>query len=238
MRYSGKIALVTGATRGIGRAVALALGREGAHIVAVARNQGALEELDDEIRKMGATTSLVPVDLKDFDAIDRLGQVVHERFQKLDILIANAAILGSLSPIAHVDPDEWGQVLAVNVTANMRLIRAFDVLLRASPAGRAIFVTSASSWLHKPYWGPYAASKAALECVVKAYAAEISNTNLHANLIAPGAVATGMRARAMPGEDQNTLAKPEDLVPLFLELADESCPYNGELVDFTTRKTS
>ena len=236
LRFENKTALVTGASRGIGRAVALALAAEGARIVAAARSQGALEELDDELRALGSPATLVPLDLTDVEGIDRLGGALHERHGRLDILIGNAAILGTLTPVGHIDPEEWQQVVAINVTANLRLIRAFDPLLRAAPAGRAIFTTSASSWLHKPFWGAYAASKAALECLVKAYAAEIANTSVKVNLVAPGAVATQMRAKAMPGEDPDTLARPEDVAPLFVELADVSCTRNGELIDFNDWK--
>jgi NAD(P)-dependent dehydrogenase (short-subunit alcohol dehydrogenase family) len=231
-RFEDRIALVTGATRGIGRAVALALAGEGAQLVAVARSQGGLEELDDALRAFGRPGVLVPLDLTDFDAIDRLGAALFERFGHLDVLIGNAAILGPLTPVGHIDPDEWASVVAVNVTANLRLVRAFDALLRAAPAGRAVFTTSASSRLNRPYWGAYAASKAALECLAKAYAAELANTPVRVNLVAPGAVATQMRAKAMPGEDQSTLARPEDVAPLFLELADAACTRNGEIVNF------
>jgi NAD(P)-dependent dehydrogenase (short-subunit alcohol dehydrogenase family) len=233
MDFDGRTALVTGASRGIGRAVALALGRAGAHVVAVARGQGGLEELDDELRQAASRpATLVPLDLADGPGIDRLGGALYQRFGHLDILIGNAAVLGPLTPVPHIGPDEWDDVVAVNITANLRLIRAFDPLLRAAPAGRAVFTTSASSWLHKPFWGAYAASKAALECLVKAYAAEVARTNVRANLVAPGGVATAMRARAFPGEDPARLAKPEDVAPLFLELAAEACAANGEILNF------
>lgn len=232
---AGRVALVTGASRGIGRAAALALARRGAHVVAVARTQGALEDLDDEIRTGGpdgAEATLVPLDLTDGDGIDRLGGAVFERWGRLDILVGNAAILGTLTPVPHIKADEWSQVLAVNVTANLRLIRAFDSLLRQSDAGRAIFVSSASADLRSPFWGAYASSKAALEELTMTYAAEMARTSVRVNLIRPGAVATAMRAKAMPGEDPDTLSTPGDIAPLFVELADPACKRHGETVVF------
>jgi len=208
---AGRIAVVTGASRGIGRAIALELARAGAHIVALARTQGGLEEIDDEIKALGSNATLVPVDLKDSPAIDRLGAAIHERWGKLDILVGNAGILGKLSPLGHIEPKTWDEVMAINVTANWRLIRALDPLLRQSDAGRAMFITSGASHRCYAYWGPYSVSKAALEALVKTYAAEIATTPVKANLYSPGPTRTRMRAQAMPGEDPLTLPTPEDV---------------------------
>ncbi|MGH6855824.1 MAG: SDR family NAD(P)-dependent oxidoreductase, partial [Aestuariivirga sp.] len=197
LRLANRIAVVTGASRGIGRAAALALAKEGAHVIALARTQGGLEELDDEIGKLGAKATLVPADIKDFDALDRLGAAIFERWKKLDILVGNAGILGKLTPLAHVDQKLWDEVMAVNVTANFRLIRSLDPLLRASEAGRAVFVSSAAAQQCPAYWGPYSISKAALEAMVKTYAAEIATTPVRVNCFSPGATRTRMRATAM-----------------------------------------
>ena len=171
-----RVAVVTGASRGIGRAAALALAEAGAHVIALARTQGALEELDDQIRGMGGSATLVPVNLKDYPALDRLGAAIHERWGRLDILLGNAGILGEVAPITHIDQPVWDEVMAVNVTANWRLIRSLDPLLRASDAGRALFVTSAAAHKCLAYWGPYSVSKAALEALVRTYAAETVTT--------------------------------------------------------------
>ncbi|TAL02534.1 MAG: SDR family NAD(P)-dependent oxidoreductase [Rhodospirillaceae bacterium] len=217
---AGRIALVTGASRGIGRAVALRLAKEGAHVVAMARTQGALEELDDEIRKAtGSPATLVAENITDFDKIDRVGAALYQRYGKLDILVGNAGYLGQLSPVGHYTPKMWDEIFAVNVTANWRLIRSFDVLLRASDAGRAMFVTSGVAHKARMYWGPYAASKAALEQMVKIYAAECAHTALRVNIINPGRVRTKMRAKAYPGEDPNTLATPDMVTDIFVRAA-------------------
>lgn len=229
---SNRIAVVTGASRGIGRAAAIALAEAGAHIVAVARTQGALEELDDAIRAKGSSATLVPLDLKDFDALDRLGAAIHERWGKLDILIGNAGVLGELAPITHVDQPVWDAVMATNVTANYRLIRSLDPLLRASDAGRAIFVTSGAAHKSIAYWGPYAISKAALEMLVRTYAAETVNTPVRAMLLNPGPLRTSMRRAAMPGEDPMTLKTPEELAPHILKLALPSWNETGKIYDF------
>lgn len=241
-RLAGRIALVTGASRGIGRAVALALAGEGAHVVAVARTQGALEDLDDEIKAAGNTepgglaraerkTTLVPLDLLDFAGIDRLGAALFERHRRLDILVGAAAELGPLSPLAHVKPDAWDRTLALDLTANFRLIRSLDPLLRASDAGRAVFATGGvPEGLHAAYWGVHAAAKAGLEAMVRSYAAEVSNTSLRVNMVDPGPVRTALRARAFPGEDAARLPSPEDVAPLFVELALPSCARHGEIV--------
>jgi len=229
---SNRIAVVTGASRGIGRAAALALAEAGAHIVALARTQGALEALDDEIRAKGGSATLVPVNLKDFEAIDRLGAAIHERWGKLDILLGNAGILGELAPITHIDQPVWDEVMAVNVTANYRLIRSLDPLLRKSDAGRAIFVTSGAAHKCKAYWGVYSISKAALEALVRTYAAETVTTPVRAMLLSPGALRTNMRRAAMPGEDPLTLKTPEELAPHVVKLALPSWTETGKIYDF------
>jgi len=228
----GRVAVVTGASRGIGRAAALALAEAGAHVVAVARTQGALEELDDEIRRIGGSATLVPLDLKDFDAIDRLGGAIHERWGKLDILIGNAGVLGVLMPLGHIDPKIWASTLDINVTANWRLIRSFDPLLRMSDAGRAIFVTSGAAHSCRAYWGPYAVTKAALEALVRSYAAETESTAIRAMLVSPGALRTRMRRSAMPGEDPQTLPTPEDLAPHIVRMACPDWNQTGKIYDF------
>jgi NAD(P)-dependent dehydrogenase (short-subunit alcohol dehydrogenase family) len=228
----GRIAVVTGASRGIGRAAALALSQAGAHIVALARTQGALEELDDAIRAGGGAATLVPLDLRDFDALDRLGAALHERWGRLDILLGNAGILGELAPLTHIDPSVWDAVMAINVTANWRLIRSLDPLLRASDAGRAIFVTSGAAHKCTAYWGPYAVSKAALEALVRTYAAETASTSVRAMLVNPGPLRTAMRRAAMPGEDPTTLKTPEDLSPHLVRLAAPAWTETGRIYDF------
>lgn len=229
---SGRLAVVTGASRGIGRAAALSLARAGAHVIAVARTQGGLEELDDEIRAAGGAATLVPVDLKDFEAIDRLGAAIHERWGKLDVLLANGAILGPISPLGHVLPKAWDEAFAVNVTANWRLIRSLDPLLRASDAGRALFVTSGASWKNLAYWGPYSATKAALNSIAMTYTAETAATPVKVMLVNPGPLRTRMREMAMPGEDPMTLKTPEELAPHIVALASPAWTQSGKVFDF------
>src|SRR5215210_1309331 len=231
-----RVAVVTGASRGIGRAAALALAEAGAHIVALARTQGALEELDDEVRARGASATLVPVNLKDLDALDRLGAAIHERWGKLDILLGNAGILGELAPITHVDQPLWDEVMAINVTANYRLIRSLDPLLRASDAGRAVFVSSGAAHKCTAYWGVYSISKAALEALVRTYAAETATTSVKAMLVNPGPLRTRMRAAAMPGEDPMTLKTPEDLAPQIVRLSLPCWTETGKIYDFPQDK--
>lgn len=231
-RLTDRIALVTGASRGIGRATALALAREGAHIIAIARTVGALEELDDEIKRLGAAATLVPLDLRDAPAMPRLAEAVASRWGKLDILIGNAAVLGTLSPLPSIQAKHWVEALDVNVSANLRLIQAFDTLLKRSDAGRAVFVTSGVAQRPRAYWGTYTVSKAALEALIKTYAAECTNTNVRANLFNPGPTRTQMRADAMPGEDPATLPTPEAVAAQLIELAMPSESRNGEGVAF------
>ena len=231
-RFSEKLALVTGASRGLGRAVARALAAEGAHVILAARRTGALEELDDEIRSLGGSATLLRLDLNDGDKIDAVGPTIYERWGKLDILVGNAGILGPLSPLPHVSDDAWQSVMNVNVTANWRLIRTCDPLLRHADAGRAVFVSSGAAAAKYAYWGPYAVSKAALEALVKTYAREVVNTSVRVNLLNPGPLRTQMRAQAFPGEDPLTLPEPEAVCDMFMELLDPACERNGEVLHF------
>jgi NAD(P)-dependent dehydrogenase (short-subunit alcohol dehydrogenase family) len=234
---AGRIALVTGASRGIGRAIALELARRGAHVIALARTQGALEELDDEIRALGGEATLVPCDIQDFDALDRLGAAIHQRWGQLDILVGNAGILGPLTPIAHCDPDKWERVFAVNVTANYRLIRSLDPLLRASDAGRVVLISSGAAQRAdlRAFWGPYAASKAALDAILRTYAAETVNvSNVRVMSANPGPLRTKMRAAAMPGEDPMTLRTPEEFAPKVANLCAPTSTETGKIYDFPT----
>jgi len=230
-----RIALVTGASRGIGAATARVLATAGAHIVAVARTVGALEEVDDTIRNAGGSATLVPLDLKDFAAIDRLGAALHDRYGRLDVLVGNAGVLGVLSPLAHVEPKVWDETTAVNVTANWRLIRAMDPLLRASAAGRAVFVSSGAAWNARAYWGPYAVTKAALEMLARSYAAETVETAVRVNLFNPGATRTKMRASAMPGEDPTKLDTPEQVAAEIVRLCLPDFQETGRLYDYPSR---
>jgi NAD(P)-dependent dehydrogenase (short-subunit alcohol dehydrogenase family) len=231
-RLQDRIAVITGASRGIGRAVALGMAAEGAHVILVARTVGGLEEVDDEINKIGGKATLVPLDITDFAAIDRLGANIFERWGKLDILVGNAGTLGVLTPVSHLELKAWDKLVNTNITANWRMIRSFEPLLKRSDAGRAIFVTSGAAHKNKPYWGGYAMSKAALEALVKTWAAECTNTNVRANLLSPGPTRTAMRKQAMPGEDPSTLTRPADLVPLFIEMSMPEFQKNGEVVEF------
>lgn len=235
----GNVALITGASRGIGRATALELSRAGAHVIALARTQGALEELDDEIQREGGTATLVPCDIKDFDALDRLGHAIYERWGKLDIFIGNAGVLGPVTPLSHASPQQWDDVIAVNVTANWRLIRSLDGLLRASQAGRALFISSGA--VHrselKPYWGLYSASKAAVDVLMRTYAAETATTSsIKVMGINPGPLRTKMRAQAMPGEDPFTLKTPEELAPKLLQICSPDWSETGKIYDFPQDK--
>lgn len=226
----GRLALITGASRGIGAAVARRFAAEGAHVIAVARTQGALEELDDDVRAAGAAATLVPLDLREFDSIDHMGGALNERFGKLDVVVGCAGVLGSLSPIGHTDPKLWRETFDVNSTANYRLIRSLDPLLRRSDCGRAIFVTCAAAREMAPFWGAYGASKAALEALVRIYAAEVARTTIRVNLIDPGPVRTRLRAEAFPAEDRDALKTPEDVAEIFVRLAAADCPHHGQIV--------
>jgi NAD(P)-dependent dehydrogenase (short-subunit alcohol dehydrogenase family) len=231
-RLKDRIALVTGASRGIGRAVALAFAREGAHVLLLARDRKALAEVDDAIRAEGGKATLIPLDLTDGKAIDALGPTLYERFGRLDILVGNAGILGRLSPLTHIPSEHWEKVLAVNLTANWRLIRTLDPLLRRSDAGRVIFVTSSGvADEARAYWAPYSVSKIALETLAKTYADETRDSAIRVNLVHPGATATRMRAEAYPGEDQSTLRQPEELGEIFVQLASPAWTKTGEIVE-------
>jgi len=230
---SGKIVLVTGASRGIGYQAGLEAARRGAHVIAVARTVGGLEELDDEIQAAGSSATLVPLDLRDFDGIDRLGRAIFERWGRLDGLVGNAAALGGLSPLAHFEPKEFDKVMTLNVTANYRLLRSLDLLLRQSDAGRAVFVSSSSAKSARPFWGPYAASKAALEALVKSYAAETAGASkVRTNIFYPGAVRTAMRAQAVPGEDPDTLPRPAAVAPRLIDMLEPAFLENRMLYNW------
>ena len=229
-RLSGKIALVTGATRGIGAAVAERLAREGAHLVLTGRTVGGLEETDDRVRAAGGSATLVAFDLREFIKIDELAAALYERYGRLDILIGNAAEFGTFSPLGHIDPALWGEVVDLNLTANWRLIRAMDPLLRAAEHGRAVFVTTALAREALPYYGPYAVSKAGLEAMVRIYAGEVARTSVRVNLLDPGIVRTRLRARIFPGENPANLASPQTIADAFLPLVLEECSRHGEIV--------
>jgi NAD(P)-dependent dehydrogenase (short-subunit alcohol dehydrogenase family) len=226
-----RIALVTGASRGIGHAAALALARAGAHVVAVARTVGGLEELDDAIRAAGGSATLVPLDLKDAPGIARLGAALNERYHRLDVLVGNAGILGPLSPLNHVEQSAWDDVLAVNVTANWQLIRSMDPLLKLAPAGRAVFVTSGIAAHPRAYWGPYTITKAALDALALTYAAETVSTRVRVNLINPGPTRTRMRSIAMPGEDPSELKTAEPVAEKIVALCLPDFQETGKLYD-------
>lgn len=235
-KLEGRIALVTGASRGIGYHAALAMAREGAHVIAVARTTGGLEELDDEIKAAGGSgATLVPMDITDHDAIDRLGAAIDQRWNRLDVFMANAGILGGLSPLGHHEPKNFQKVMDINVTANWRFIRSLDPLLRASDSGRAIFMSSGSPHSCRAFWGPYAASKAALEALARVYAAESANTNIRSVIVNPGATRTAMRALAMPGEDPQSLPHPAELAADFVMLASPDMNKTGVIWDCATK---
>jgi NAD(P)-dependent dehydrogenase (short-subunit alcohol dehydrogenase family) len=236
-RLQNRIALITGASRGIGAAVAERFAAEGAHVVLVARTRGGLEDVDDRIRAAldlgtdaDSPVTLLELDLTDLDAVDRIGPSIAQRFGKLDIVVGNAGLLGEMSPMHHIDAKVWTEVVDVNLNANWRLIRTTDPLLRQSDAGRAVFVTSGAAHGKRPYWGAYAVTKAALEMMVTCWAAETEKTAMRINLLDPGATRTGMRADAYPGEDPATVKPPEDLADAFVDLCSPSCDRHGDVV--------
>lgn len=227
-RLKNKIALITGASRGIGAAVAKRFAQEGAQLILLARTSADLEHVDDEVQKYGPPALLVPLDLMDLPRFDDLAQSIAERFGRLDILIGNAAILGGLTPITHTPPSVWHQVMTTNLHANWHLLRAFEPLLVKAKEARITFVTSGITTHPTPYWGAYAVSKAALEMMVKTYAAEVKHTGFKVNVVNPGSTRTALRAQAMPGEDPLTLPTPEDITEVFLRLSEAACPWHGE----------
>ena len=232
---ANRIALVTGASRGIGYAAARALARAGAHIIAVARTQGGLEELDDDIRKDGGSATLVPLSLADLDGIARLGAALHERHGKLDILIGNAGVPGPSSPLGHIEPKTFNDVMAINVTANFQLIRCMEPLLKASDAGRAVFITSGAASKANAYLGPYAASKAALDALARVWANETASTAIRVNLFSPGPIRTRMRAAVFPGEDPMTLDTPEQAAEFIVPMCAPAWTETGKLYDYRSR---
>ena len=230
-RMTGRSVLITGASRGLGAALARRFAAEGATVILLARTQGALEELDDEIRKeTGRPAVLIPQSLLEFDKIDQIGAALFQRFGKLDVLIGNAGTLGPLSPVGHVDPPAWDNVMGTNATANYRLIRSLDPLLRLSDAGRAIFTGDSITDTASPYWGAYAASKAALKTIILTYAGEMKTTPVRVNLVEPGIMRTRLRASAFPGENPQKHPLPESVAELYIDLALPSCRRHGEIV--------
>ncbi|MBS0529944.1 MAG: SDR family oxidoreductase [Proteobacteria bacterium] len=232
---ASRIALVTGASRGIGYATARALAKAGAHVIAVARTQGGLEELDDDIRRDGGSATLVPLSVTDFEGIARLGAALNERHGKLDILIGNAGLAGTASPLGHTDPKFWDGMIAVNVSANFQLIRCMEPLLQQSDAGRAVFVTSGVASKATAYLGPYAASKAALDALVRVWANETATTPIRVNLFSPGPIRTRMRAIVFPGEDPTTLDTPAQVAEFIVPMCLPSWNETGKLYDYKSR---
>jgi NAD(P)-dependent dehydrogenase (short-subunit alcohol dehydrogenase family) len=231
-RLAGRIALITGAGRGLGRAVALEMAKEGAHIIALGRHSNILEKLDDDIKAVGGTATLIPSDLMNGDGLDQVGHDIFKRWGKIDIVVGNAGVLGPLSPIGHIKPDKWDELLAVNLTANYRLIRSMDMLLRKSDAGRVIMVSSSAANKANPFWGGYGTTKAALEMLTLTYANEMIDTDVKINVINPGPTRTKMRAQAFPGEDPETLTTPEEVAKLFIELADPNFKETGKVYSY------
>jgi len=231
-----KIALVTGASRGIGAALAFELAEAGAHVIAVARTVGGLEELDDKIKAAGGSATLVPLDLRDSDGIARLAIALNERYRRLDVLVGNAGVGGPSSPLAHVEPKAWDETIAVNLTANWQLLRCMDALLKAAPAGRVVFITSGSAHNARAYRGPYSVSKAGLETLARTYANETATTNVRINVFSPNPTRTKMRAAIMPGEDPMTLPAPEDVARAIVPLCLPSCTESGKFYDFRKAK--
>lgn len=234
--FADRIALVTGASRGIGYATALLLARGGAHVVALGRTVGGLEELDDAVRAVGGYATLTPLDIRDYPALYRLAAALNERYGRLDVLVGNAAVGAVPSPLDHIEPKAWDELLAINVTANWHLIRAMDPLLKRSDAGRAVFITSGAATSARAYRAPYSVSKAALDVLVRTYAEETSSTNVRANLFNPGPTRTRMRALVMPGEDPATLPTPDDVAAKIVDLCLPGFAETGKLYDFPAGK--
>jgi NAD(P)-dependent dehydrogenase (short-subunit alcohol dehydrogenase family) len=232
LALAGSIALVTGASRGIGAATAVELARLGAHVVITARTQGGLEETDDAVRQVGGSATLLPLDLAEGEQIDAIGPSLFQRFGRLDVLMHDAGALGRLTPVAHILPNDWADVIAVNLAASWRLIRTCDPLLRNAPAGRAVFVTDGRARTPLAYWGAYGATKAGMEHLVLTWAGELLQTRLRVNLFDPGAVATRLRGQAMPGEDSSALPRPADVAPALAAMCVPAETRHGELVRF------
>ncbi|MCJ8322695.1 MAG: SDR family NAD(P)-dependent oxidoreductase [Rhizobiales bacterium] len=228
----GRIALIVGATRGIGYQVALEYARCGAHVIATARTVGGLEDLNDAIDEIGGTVTCVPVDVTDYEAIDRLGGIIHERYGRLDILVSLPAFRGATSPVSHISIKDFEDSMAINVTANFRLLRSVDALLRQSDAGRVVMATAAERDGEKPYWASYAAGKAGLHALVKTYAAELENMAVNVNMVDPTKVNTGLFAKAYPGVDKTTIPKAKDVVSAFVKLGRADCFYHNNLLTF------
>ena len=226
-----RVALITGASRGIGAAIAKHFAKEGAHVILVARTVGGLEEVDDEIKKHGGSATLIPCDLNEFDRVDNMGPSLYERFGQLDIFVGNAAILGSMTPLVQYDSKTWHNVFNTNIHANWHLMRVVEPLLKLSDSGRAIFVSSAAAKKPKAYWGAYAITKSALETMAKVWASELENTSVRVNVLNPGPTRTAMRSTAFPGENPNTLKSADDVAGAFIELASPNCKSNGEIID-------
>ena len=216
MLLAGSVALVTGASRGLGAAVAVELARHGAHVVITGRTQGGLEETDDAVRAVGGSSTLLPLDLADGASVDALGPSLLERFSRLDILVHAAAALGVLTPVAHILPKDFEAALAVNFSATWRLIRTCGPLLAVASAGRAVFVTDARARAAKAYWGTYGATKAGLEHLALTWAEEVRTSALRVNLFDPGPMATKLRRGAFPGEDQSALPRAADVAPVLV----------------------
>ncbi|MFS2152306.1 SDR family NAD(P)-dependent oxidoreductase [Rhizobium sp. Rhizsp42] len=229
VNLTGKVALVTGASRGIGYFTALELAKAGAHVVACARTVGGLEDLDDAIKAIGGSATLVPFDLADMNAIDALGASIFERWGKLDILVANAGVLGVISPIGHIEAKVFEKVMTINVTATWRLIRSVDPLLTRSEAGRAVILSSAAAHRCRPFWGAYSASKAAVEALARTWAGETQSTPLRVTSVDPGATRTAMRAQAVPGEDPETLPHPSEVAKAMMPLLAPDYTETGKL---------
>lgn len=232
----GRIALVVGATRGIGYQVALEYARRGAHVIATARTVGGLEDLNDAIDEVGGTVTCVPVDVTDYEALDRLGGIIYERYGKLDVLIYMPAFMGATSPVSHIPVKDFEDSVAVNIVAFFRLLRSMDALLRQSDAGRVVVATAAARDGEKPYWASYAAGKAGLHALVKTYAAEMENMSVNVNMVDPTMVDTGFMAKAYPGVDKETISKPKDVVSAFVKLGRADCFYHNNLLTFDTEK--